>query len=265
MPEHDVIIIGSGPGGYVAAIRAAQLGLNVACVEEDPVLGGTCLRIGCIPSKAMLESSERFRELKEEFGKHGIRAAEITLDLAAMLQRKVQVVSTLTRGVEALFKKNKISRYLGHGRIDGPGGVIVSSSREQTELSAKSIIIATGSKPATLQGIELDGNRIGTSTEALAYSEVPGHLVVIGAGYIGVELGSVWRRLGAKVTVVEYLDRILPEIDGELAGEAMKIFRKQGLEFRLNSRVRAARIENGSCVIECEASEPLRSDRVLVA
>src|SRR6266576_794068 len=155
MPEHGLIIIGAGPGGYVAAIRAAQLGFNVACVEEDSVLGGTCLRIGCIPSKALLESSQRFREVKEDFGKHGIRASEITLDLGAMLQRKVQVVSTLTRGVESLFKKNKITRYLGRGRIDGAARVIVNSFREETELRAKSIIIATGSKPATLQGIEL--------------------------------------------------------------------------------------------------------------
>src|SRR5882724_8496306 len=180
MPEHDLVIIGAGPGGYVAAIRAAQLGLNVACVEEEPVLGGTCLRIGCIPSKAMLESSERFREVKEEFGKHGIRASEITLDLTAMLQRKVQVVTTLTKGVEALFKKNKITRYLGHGKIDGPGRVMMSSGTEQTELKAKSILIATGSKPAMLPGIEMDGDRIGTSTEALSYPEVPRHLVVIG-------------------------------------------------------------------------------------
>jgi len=265
MPEHDIIIIGGGPGGYVAAIRAAQLGFNVACVEEDPVLGGTCLRIGCIPSKALLESSQRFREAKEDFGKHGIRASEITLDLGAMLQRKVQVVSILTRGVESLFKKNKITRYLGHGRIDGPGRVIVSSSREQTELSAKSTIIATGSKPATLQGIELDGNRIGTSTEALAYSEVPGHLVVIGAGYIGVELGSVWRRLGAKVTILEFLDRILFGLDAEIAAEAKKLLEKQGLEFRLGCKVTGARVKNGQCVVDCEGAEPIVCDRVLVA
>jgi len=265
MPEHDLVIIGAGPGGYVAAIRAAQLGLNVACVEEEPVLGGTCLRIGCIPSKAMLESSERFREVKEEFGKHGIRAAEITLDLAAMLQRKVQVVSTLTRGVETLFKKNKITRYLGHGLIDGPGRVIVSGSPEKTELKAKSIIIATGSKPAMLKGVDLDGNRIGTSTEALAYSEVPAHLVVIGAGYIGVELGSVWRRLGAKVTILEFLDRILFGLDAEIAAEAKKLFEKQGLEFRLGSKVTGARVNKNQCVVECEGAEPIVCDRVLVA
>src|SRR5678816_213834 len=207
--EFDLIVIGAGPGGYVAAIRAAQLGLNVACVEQDPVLGGTCLRIGCIPSKALLESSERYYEARERFPIHGIRATDVTLDLAAMMRRKEQVVTTLTRGVEALLKKNKITRYLGRGRIKGLGRVNVMNSEQVTELKAKHIIIATGSKPATLPGVELDGTLIGTSTEALSFPEVPRHLVVIGGGYIGLELGTVWRRLGAKVTVLEFLDRIL--------------------------------------------------------
>jgi dihydrolipoyl dehydrogenase len=262
---HDLIIIGAGPGGYVAAIRAAQLGLNVACVEKEPALGGTCLRIGCIPSKAMLESSERFWEAKERFAVHGIRVGEVGLDLAAMLQRKDQVVTTLTRGVDSLFKRNKITRYSGHGKIEGSGRVLVMNSKESLELNAKSILIATGSKPATLPGIELDGDRIGTSTEALSYPEVPKHLVVIGGGYIGLELGSVWRRLGARVTVLEYLDRILFGMDSEIASEAKKIFEKQGLEFRLGAKVTGARVLNGRCVVECEGSEPITCDRVLVA
>src|SRR5215831_5687878 len=161
--EYELVVIGSGPGGYVAAIRAAQLGLRVACIEEIPALGGTCLRIGCIPSKALLESSERFWEAKEKFAGHGIRASELSLDLPAMLRRKDQVVTTLTRGVEALFKKNKVTRYAGHGRIDGPGRVLVENSAGSVELKAKSILIATGSKPATLPGVQLDGQFVGTS------------------------------------------------------------------------------------------------------
>ncbi len=263
--EHDLVIIGAGPGGYVAAIRAAQLGLNVACIEEASALGGTCLRIGCIPSKALLESSQRYYEAREKLAGHGVEAGDLKLNLGTMLRRKDQIVTTLTRGVEALFKKNKITHYLGHGRIDGLGRVLVESSGELLELKAKSILIATGSKPASLPGVAVDGDRIGTSTEALAYAEVPEHLVVIGAGYIGLELGSVWRRLGSKVTVLEYLDRILFGMDGEVAGEARKLFEKQGLNFKLGCKVTSARVEKGQCVVEVEGQEPILSDRVLVA
>ena len=263
--KHDLIIIGSGPGGYVAAIRAAQLGLNVACVEEASALGGTCLRIGCIPSKALLESSERFSEAKEKFAAHGIQCAGLKLDLPVMLRRKDQVVTTLTRGVEALFKKNKVTRYLGRGKIDSPANVTVEGPSESVSLKAKWILVATGSKPATLPGVALDGDRIGTSTEALSYAEVPEHLVVIGGGYIGLELGSVWRRLGARVTVLEYLDRILFGLDSEIAAEAKKLFEKQGLEFRLGCKVSGARVENGKCVVQAEGHEPIVCDRVLVA
>jgi dihydrolipoamide dehydrogenase len=263
--EHDLVVIGAGPGGYVAAIRAAQLGLNVGCVEKETALGGTCLRIGCIPSKALLESSELFHEAKEKLAEHGVRLPHVELDLAAMMRRKESTVDRLTKGIEALFKRNRIARYFGCGRIDAPGRVVVNGQDGEIQLKAHHILIATGSKAAGLAGVEMQRERIGTSTEALAYSDVPGNLVVIGAGAVGLELGSVWRRLGAKVTVLEYLDRILPEMDGDLAAEALKIFGKQGLEFRLKSRVLAARIENGSCVIECEGSEPLRCDRVLVA
>lgn len=263
--EHDLVVVGAGPGGYVAAIRAAQLGLNVACIDEASALGGTCLRIGCIPSKALLESSQRFWETRERLAGHGIQVGGVKLDLGTMLRRKEQVVTTLTRGVEALFKKNKITRYQGHGRLNGLGRVLLESASELVELKAKWILIATGSKPAPLPGVALDGDRIGTSTEALSYAEVPEHFVVIGAGYIGLELGSVWRRLGSKVTVLEYLDRILFGMDAEIAAEARKIFEKQGLEFQLACKVTAAWVEKGRCIIEVEGKEPMVSDRVLVA
>jgi dihydrolipoamide dehydrogenase len=263
--EHDLIIIGAGPGGYVAAIRAAQLGLNVGCVEQEAALGGTCLRIGCIPSKALLESSERFWAARQHLGEHGIGVAEVTLDLPAMLRRKEQIVATLTRGVDSLFKENKITRYHGRARLEGLGRVSVVNSGGAIELKAKSILIATGSKPAALPGVVLDGQRIGTSTEALAYSETPKHLVVIGAGYIGLELGSVWRRLGAKVTVLEFRERILFGLDAEIAAQARKLLARQGLEFHLGRRVTAARAHDGQCVVELEGQEPILCDRVLVA
>jgi dihydrolipoamide dehydrogenase len=262
--QHDLVVIGAGPGGYVAAIRAAQLGMNVGCIEKETALGGTCLRIGCIPSKALLESTELFHEAQTSFASHGIRVSGVSADLKAMLERKDKIVATLTRGVDSLFKKNKITRYAGHATIQGPGKVSVEGV-EKIELIAKNIIIATGSKPALLAGIELDGDRIGTSTEALSYPEVPGHLVVIGAGYIGMELGSVWRRLGAKVTVLEYFDRILPGMDSEIAAEAQKLFARQGFEFRLGTKVLSARRKNNDCVVECKGSDPINCDRVLLA
>lgn len=263
--SHDLIVIGAGPGGYVAAIRAAQLGLNVACIEKEPALGGTCLRIGCIPSKALLESSELFYEAKEKFAAHGIRLPAVELDLPTLLARKGQIVQGLAQGVEQLLKKNKITRYAGHGRLAAPGQVRVEGPSGGQELVAKHIIIATGSKVRELPGVALDGNLIGTSTEALSYTEVPKHLVVIGAGAIGLELGSVWRRLGAKVTVLEYLDRILPEMDQEIAGEALKIFAKQGLQFQLKTRVAAARAEGERCTVKCEGLPTIECDRVLLA
>jgi dihydrolipoyl dehydrogenase len=267
MTQHDLIVIGGGPGGYVAAIRAAQLGLNTACVEKESRLGGTCLRIGCIPSKALLESSEKFSETRHKLAEHGVKVGSLELDLATMLRRKEQVVEILCKGVDGLFRKHKITRYLGHARLAGVGKVSVTDSGGEQELSAKQIIIAAGSKPASLPGIEFDGNRIGTSTEALSYSDVPERLVVIGGGYIGLELGSVWNRLGSKVTVLEFLDRILPGTDSELASEALALFKKQGIEFRLGSRVTAARFDKsrGVCVVEAAGAEPLECDRVLVA
>jgi dihydrolipoamide dehydrogenase len=268
MTQHDLIVIGGGPGGYTAAIRAAQLGLNTACIESEPRLGGTCLRIGCIPSKAMLESSEKFTEAKHRLAEHGVKASGVELDLPTMLRRKEQVVDTLCKGVDGLFRKHKITRYLGYGRLAGPGKVAVTKPDGGVEeLQAAHIILAPGSKPALLPGIELHSDRVGTSTEALSFAEVPQHLVVVGGGYIGMELGSVWNRLGAKVTVLEFLDRILPGTDSELAGEALKIFQKQGLEFRLKSRVTSARFDSAQnrCIVQCADADPIACDRVLVA
>ncbi|HEX5031111.1 MAG TPA: dihydrolipoyl dehydrogenase [Candidatus Eisenbacteria bacterium] len=263
--SHDLVVIGAGPGGYVAAIRAAQLGLNVGCVELEEALGGTCLRIGCIPSKALLESSERYHEAKDALAPHGVKVGQVELDLPTMLKRKDEVVRGRTQGVDFLFKKNKVTRYKGVGTIDGPGRVRVKSGPQTTTLAARNILIATGSKPASLPGVEWSGERIGSSTEALAYASVPKHLVVIGAGYIGLELGSVWLRLGAKVTVVEYLDRILPGMDSEIAREGQKLLARQGMEIRLQQKVTAARVKGKDCVVECEGQEPIQADRVLVA
>lgn len=265
MTAHDIVVIGGGPGGYVAAIRAAQLGLNAACVELEPKLGGTCLRVGCIPSKALLEASERYAEASHGLAKIGVMVGNLSLDLPTMLGHKDTVVDTMAGGIDFLFKKNKVTRYLGRGSISAPGRVTVESESGRDELEAKHIIIATGSKVAPLRGVEVDGDRIGTSTEALSYPEVPGHLVVIGAGVIGLELGSVWLRLGAKVTVLEYLDRILPGMDNEVAKEAQKILTKQGFEFRLGCRVTGARVDGDGCVVEVDGAEPLRCDRVLLA
>jgi len=261
----DLVVIGAGPGGYVASIRAAQLGLRVACVERESALGGTCLRVGCIPSKALLESSERYEETRNGLKQHGVLTGDVTLDLPAMLRRKDSVVLALTKGVEGLFKKNRITRITGQARITGPKRVVVTGAKETVELDAKTILIATGSQSTPLPGVEVDNDRIGTSTEALTYPEVPGHLVVIGAGYIGLELGSVWRRLGSRVTVLEYLDRILPGMDAELAAEARKVFEKQGIEFRLKTKVTGAKVLNGRCTVRLNDDDVMDCDRVLLA
>ncbi len=264
--KYDLIVIGAGPGGYVAAIKAAQLGLSVACIDKDKELGGTCLRVGCIPSKALLESSELYREVNESFENHGIKSGKVTLDLPAMLDRKVKVVGQLTRGVAGLFKKNGITAYHGQARIVEPGRVeITAQGKKKERVEGDRILIATGSVSATLPGVDLDGDRVGTSTEALSYPEVPKHLVVIGAGYIGLELGSVWKRLGAKVTVLEFLDRILPGMDAEIAKEAYKVFRKQGIEFSLKTKVTGTTVKRSKVTIDCEGKDPIEADRVLVA
>ena len=258
---HDLLVIGAGPGGYVAAIRAAQLGLDVGCIEKEPALGGTCARIGCIPSKALLESSELYWQARKHFGEHGIGVGELSLDLGAMMERKQGVVDSLTGGVAALLKKNGVTRYTGHASFNAKGDVEVDGET----IAAERVLIATGSKSAPLDGVELDGDRVGTSTEALGWDTVPEHLVVIGAGYIGLELGSVWARLGSKVTVLEYLDRILPGMDAEIAKEAQKLFKRQGLTFKTGSRVTSASAKGDVCTVEIDGSDPLQCDRVLLS
>ncbi|MDH3737799.1 MAG: dihydrolipoyl dehydrogenase [Alphaproteobacteria bacterium] len=239
--SYDLIVIGGGPGGYVAAIRAAQLGLQVACVEKRESLGGTCLNIGCIPSKALLTSSEKFAEAGHELAAHGVKVGSVKLDLPAMMAHKDAVVSDNTKGIDFLFKKNKIDRYLGSGRIVGTGKVEVTpASGDVQTLDTKAILIATGSESMPLPGVEVDEERIVSSTGALSLAGVPKHLVVVGAGYIGLEMGSVWARLGAKVTVVEFLDRITPGMDGEVAKNFQRILTKQGFEFRLGTKVTGA-------------------------
>ncbi len=266
MVKHDLVILGAGPGGYIAAIRAAQLGMDVACIEKEKALGGTCLRIGCIPSKALLDSSEAWREVSSGGLKaHGVKVGGVELDLKTMMKRKARVVSALTTGVAGLFKKNKVTRYTGHGRIAGAGKVVVETADGKEEIEAEHILIATGSCCAELPGVELDHDRIGTSTEALSYQAVPESLIVIGAGFIGLELGSVWARLGAKVTVLEYLDRILPGVDLELANAMRKILAKQGLSFQLGVKVTGAKVVGDACEVTVDGGDPVTAERVLLA
>jgi dihydrolipoamide dehydrogenase len=262
----DVIVIGSGPGGYVCAIRAAQLGLKVACVEKRPTLGGTCLNIGCIPSKALLQSSENFHELQHGFADHGITATGISIDLARMQARKGEVVTANTKGIEFLFKKHKITWLKGEAKFTGPNEIDVAG----TAYAAKSIIIATGSESVPLRGVEVDEKRIVTSTGALELDKVPGHLVIIGAGVIGLELGSVWRRLGAEVTVVEFLDRITPGLDNEISKNFQQILTKQGFKFKLGHKVTGATITGEQVSVTIEPAkggdaETLTADIVLLA
>jgi dihydrolipoamide dehydrogenase len=239
----DLIVIGSGPGGYVAAIRAAQLGLRTACVEKYPSLGGTCLNVGCIPSKALLDSSEHFALARHGFAAHGIRAT-VELNLPTMMRRKDQVVKDLTRGVESLFRKHKITRLTGTGRIVSAGEVEVSGADGTQRLRTRHILIATGSKPAALLGIAYDGRRIVHSTDALTLPEVPKRLMVIGAGAIGLELGSVWMRLGAEVQVFEFADRVVPGMDRESGQLLKRALERQGMKFHLGAAARSARVEN---------------------
>ncbi len=264
--SYDVIVIGGGPGGYVCAIRAAQLGLRTACVERRATLGGTCLNIGCIPSKALLQSSENFEEAGHEFADHGVMIEGVKLDLARMMARKDSVVSANVKGVEFLFKKNKIDWLKGSGRIAGPGLVEVDG----TQYAAKHIVIATGSESITLDGVELDETAIVSSTGALELDHVPEHLVVIGGGYIGLELGSVWKRLGAEVTVIEYLDRLVPGMDAEIAKTFERVLGKQGIKFRLSTKVTGAVRGNDGVTLTVEPAkggeaEQIKADVVLVA
>jgi len=238
-PSFDVVVIGGGPGGYAAAIKAAQLGLSVACVEKRATLGGTCLNVGCIPSKALLESSEKYLEAQTHLSEHGVNVSSVSLDLAALMQRKKKIVSELTGGIEFLFRKNKITHVKGLGRLVGPHEVEVLGEGQATpqKLFAKSILIATGSEVAPLPGATVDEKTIVTSTGALALEKVPAHLVVVGGGYIGLELGTVWHRLGAKVTVVEYSETLLPMMDSELGKALHRVLNKQGLQFIMGAKV----------------------------
>ncbi|WP_332820568.1 dihydrolipoyl dehydrogenase [Pseudomonas sp.] len=271
MSSYDVLIIGGGPGGYNAAIRAGQLGLKVACIEGRETLGGTCLNVGCMPSKALLHASELYEAaLGGEFASLGIEV-EPRLDLAQMMKQKDASVTALTKGIEFLFRKNKVEWIKGWGRLNGPGRVTVSlADGSQRELQAKDIVIASGSEPTPLPGVTIDNQRILDSTGALALPEVPKHLVVIGAGVIGLELGSVWRRLGSQVTVVEYLDRICPGLDDETAKTLQRTLSKQGMAFKLGSKVTAAAssatgVELGLEPAAGGAAEQLQADYVLVA
>ncbi|MGE5271955.1 MAG: dihydrolipoyl dehydrogenase [Thiohalocapsa sp.] len=270
MPErYDVVVIGAGPGGYVAAIRAAQLGMRTACIDARTTLGGTCLNIGCIPSKALLQSSEKFAEAGGRLAEHGIRIGDVALDLAAMMARKDKVVRELTRGVEFLFRKNKVEWLKGRARIAAPGRVVVGpGGPADTEFEAGAIVIATGSESAPLPGLAVDEQRILSSTGALALERVPQHLAVVGGGYIGVELGSVWARLGAKVTIIEYLDRILPGMDHELGPALQRLLARSGIAFRLGTKVSGGQIGNEGVLLEPAAGGPqesLAADVVLVA
>ncbi len=234
----DVAIIGGGPGGYVAAIRAAQLGKKTVCIEKRGTLGGTCLNVGCIPSKALLHSSELYEEAKHSFAEHGIKVSKVEVDIAKMMARKNKVVEDLTKGIEGLFRKNKVTYVQGYGSFKEKGviEVALNSGGKQT-IKAHNIVIATGSEVMNLAGINIDEKKVVSSTGALELKKVPDHMVVIGGGYIGLEMGSVWRRLGAKVTVVEYLDRITPGMDGEVSKQFQRILEKQGMEFKLGYKV----------------------------
>lgn len=266
MSDFNLIVIGAGPGGYIAAIRAAQLRLKTACVESEERLGGTCLRVGCIPSKAMLEASERYFELKNGLDEFGIKTSKVTLDLPAMLKRKDEIVSGLTGGIAGLFKKNKVTRLHGHGSVGKDKSVTVASPDGSAKsYTADNILIATGSSVATFPFIEWDGKLIGGSAEALSFSSVPKSLAVIGAGYIGLEMGSVWSRLGSKVTVFEYLPRILPGMDSDISADAEKIFSEQGLEFRLGTTVKRVYADGKSAIVQTEDGEDFICDRVLVS
>jgi len=260
MDKLDLIVIGAGPGGYVAAIRAAQLGMRVACVEKDESLGGTCLNIGCIPSKALLDSSEHYFNLRRGLEAHGIKVAGVELDLAAMLARKDKVVKTLTTGVKGLFRKNKIERVTGAARLAGGGKVVVEDG-ETKELQADNILIATGSAPIELKALPFDGTHIISSTEALTLPKVPGELLVIGGGAIGLELGSVWNRLGSHVEVIELLDRIVPGMDVAMGKQLQKSLQKQGLEFQLETSAKSAKVNGGKVRVTLE-SKGTTSERV---
>ncbi len=268
---YDVIVIGTGPGGYVCAIRAAQLGLNTAVVEKRATFGGTCLNIGCIPSKAMLHASELYEEAGHSFAQMGIKVGKASVDLAALLKYKEQNVDSNVKGVDFLFKKNKIEAFHGAGKIIAPGKVEVKAADGKTQtLETKNIVIATGSDVARLNGIDIDEKRVVSSTGALDFTKVPQKLLIVGAGIIGLELGSVWRRLGAEVVIVEFLDHILPGIDSEVARQFHRMLQKQGIAFKLASKVTGIDTSGKALKVKVEpaaggTAETIEADSVLVA
>jgi dihydrolipoamide dehydrogenase len=266
MSDFDLVVIGGGPGGYVCAIKAAQLGLKVACVEKRGTLGGTCLNVGCIPSKALLNSSHLYEEAAHSFANHGIKATGLSIDVKAMQKHKDDIVSGLTKGIEGLFAKNKVTYVKGEGKITAKGEVTVGKE----VLKTKNIVIATGSDIVNLPGVKVDGEKIVTSDEAIHLKSAPKKLIVIGGGVIGLELGSVWRRLGSDVTVVEFLDKVLPPMDNEVSATFQKILEKQGIKFKLGSKVTAAKAGAKGVDLTIEpakggAAEKLSADVVLVA
>ena len=266
----DVIVIGGGPGGYVCAIRASQLGLKTACIESRGALGGTCLNIGCIPSKSLLNLSENFHKAKKEFNNQGIEIDNIKLNIDKMMFNKNKSIQVLTKGVEFLFKKNKVTYIKGKGVLFSKNDVVVYNNNEKDSFKAKNIVIATGSDIASLPGVNIDEKNIISSTGALSLNKVPQKLVIIGGGYIGLEMGSVWSRLGSEVTVIEYLDHITPGMDREISKEFQKILIKQGIKFKLNSKVNSVKDQKNSVIVEftennSSKKETLKADKVLVS
>jgi dihydrolipoamide dehydrogenase len=272
--SYDVVIIGSGPGGYVAAVRAAQLGMKVACVEKEPRLGGVCLNVGCIPSKALLDSSEYFHLAKEQFAEHGIKTGRISLDLPAMMARKQKVVQELTENVKRLLEGHKIEIISGMAKLAGSDRVDVEQSSDTSKkgktisLQASAIVLATGSEPVSLPGLEFDGRHIVSSSEALNFDTVPKHLGIVGGGYIGLELGSVWLRLGAKVTVMEMLPKIAATLDGQVGRKLQRVLKRQGMNFQMQAKVTEAKISGNSVRVNLETKkgeEALSCNRLLLS
>ena len=267
----DLIVIGGGPGGYVCAIRSAQLGFKTACVESREALGGTCLNVGCIPSKSLLNLSENYYRAQKEFNNMGIESNGIKLNLSKMMNNKNKSVLTLTEGVKYLFKKNKITHLKGSGSISSQNTVtVVDESKKRSNYQTKNIVISTGSVPISLPGIKIDEEIIVSSTGALSFKKVPKELIIIGGGYIGLEMGSVWKRLGSNVTVIEYLDHIIPGMDKDISNEFLKILKKQGINFKLNSKVTAVSLIKGQAIVDFTNNksakrERIQTDKVLVA
>ena len=267
MQEFDLVVIGSGPGGYVGAIRAAQLGLKTAVVEKDKSLGGTCLNVGCIPSKALLESSEHYESAKHSFKNHGVNCSGVTLDLKQMMNRKNKIVSELTQGIQFLFKKNKIKRFTAWGKIKSINELELESEGKKEIIRAKNILLATGSIPVELPFAPFDGDVIVSSTSALSFDQAPKKLVVIGGGYIGLELGSVWKRLGSEVTVIETSNRLCPSIDKQISEKLLSLLKKQSMQFLLKSKVTKVEVKNNKAEISFETegqSKNISCDKVLV-